>query len=194
MLIGLMGKSGSGKSLISKLLKESDDGIQVIDIDKIGHESHNDPGVRAKLKEYFGDDIFNSDGNVNRKALGKIVFSDKSKMQLLYDATYTYMVERIDSMISECQITVLDYALLPLTKYFELCDVKILVEASFDARCQRVIARDNISKEKYESRDANSADYTAYDFDYTIQNNSDLQYLRKVVGEIYEKSIVPGEF
>lgn len=192
MLIGLMGKSGSGKSLISKLLKELDDRVQVIDIDKIGHDSHNDFGVRTKLKEYFGDDIFNSDGNVNRKALGKIVFSDKSKMQLLYDATYTYMVERIDSMISECQITVLDYALLPLTKYFELCDVKILVEASFDARCQRVIARDNISKEKYESRDANSADYTSYDFDYTIQNNSDLQYLRKVVGEIYEKSIVSG--
>ena len=167
--------------------------MQVIDIDKIGHESHRDFGVRTKLKKYFGDEIFDADGSVNRKALGKIVFSDKSKMQLLYDATYTYMVERIDSMISDSQITVLDYALLPLTKYFERCDVKILVEASFDARNQRVIARDNISKEKYESRDANSVDYTVYDFDYTIQNNSDLQYLRKVVGEIYEKSIVSGE-
>lgn len=194
MLIGLMGKSGSGKSLISKLLKELDTRVQIIDIDKIGHESHGDLGVRTKLKKYFGAEIFDADGSVNRKALGKIVFSDKSKMQLLYDATYTYMVERIDGMISHSQIMVLDYALLPLTKYFELCDVKILVEASFDERCQRVIARDNISKEKYESRDANSVDYTAYDFDYTIQNNSDLQYLRKVVGEIYEKSIVPGEF
>ena len=192
MLIGLMGKSGSGKSLISKLLKELDTRVQVIDIDKIGHQSHNDSGVRSKLKEYFGDSIFDTYGGVNRKALGKIVFSDKSKMQLLYDATYTYMVERIDSMISNSQITVLDYALLPLTKYFERCDIKILVEASFDARCQRVVARDNISKEKYESRDANSVDYTDYTFDYTIQNNSDLQYLRKVVGEIYEKSIVPG--
>ena len=127
MLIGLMGKSGSGKSLISKLLKELDYRVTVIDVDKIGHESHNDRLVRVKLAEYFGDYIFDSDGSVNRKELGKIVFSDKSKMELLYDATYNYMVERIESMIKDCQITVLDYALLPLTKYFELCDVKIFV-------------------------------------------------------------------
>lgn len=190
MLIGLLGKSGSGKSLISKLLKELDDRVQIIDIDKIGHESHSDLRVRAKLKEYFGDDIFDTDGSVNRKLLGKIVFSDKSKMQLLYDATYSYMVERIDSMIMDSQITVLDYALLPLTKYFELCDVKILVEASNSVRSERVVVRDNISKEKYDARDANSVNYTDYVFDYTIQNNSDVQHLRKVVGEIYEKSIV----
>lgn len=190
MLIGLMGKSGSGKSLISKLLKELDDTIQVIDIDKIGHESHNDQIVRKNLREYFGDEIFDADGSVNRKALGKIVFSDKSKMQLLYDATYSYMVERIDSMVCNRRITVLDYALLPLTKYFELCDVKILVETNKDIRCERVVARDNISKEKYEVRDSNSVDYTSYDVDYTIQNNSDVQHLRKIVGEIYEKSIV----
>ena len=96
-------------------------------------------------------------------------------------------------MISDSQITVLDYALLPLTKYFERCDVKILVEAPQSVRCERVIARDNISKEKYEVRDANSVDYTEYTFDYTIQNNSNEQHLRKVVGEIYEKSIVSGE-
>ncbi len=192
MLIGLMGKSGSGKSLISKLLKELDDRVQVIDIDKIGHQSHNDPDVRTKLRAYFGDSIFDSDGSVNRKALGKIVFSDKSKMQLLYDATYSYMVERIDSLITSGQITILDYALLPLTKYFELCDIKILVETPLNVRCERVVVRDNISKEKYEARDANSVDYTEYAFDYTIQNNSDEQYLRKVVGEIYEKSIVSG--
>lgn len=190
MLIGLMGKSGSGKSLISKLLKELDNTVQVIDIDKIGHESHNDPVVRAKLRNYFGDEVFDDDGSVNRKTLGRIVFSDFSKMQLLYNATYSYMVERIDSMLKDSQIIVLDYALLSLTKYFELCDLKILVEASLSVRCERVVERDNISKEKYEARDANSVDYTAYDFDYTIQNDSDVQHLRKVVGEIYEKSIV----
>ena len=190
MLIGLMGKSGSGKSLISKLLKELDDRIRVIDVDKIGHESHNDPDVREKLIKYFGDGIFDDDGSVNRKALGRIVFSDKSKMELLYDATYSYMVERIDAIVAESQITILDYALLPLTKYYELCQVKILVETSKDIRCERIVARDNISKEKYETRDANSVDYTDYIFDYTIQNNSDIQQLRKAVGEIYEKSIV----
>lgn len=190
MLIGLMGKSGSGKSLISRLFKELDETIQVIDVDKIGHDSHNDPKVRAKLKTYFGDSIFNSDSTVNRKVLASIVFSDNAKMQLLYDATYSYMVERIDLALQMAKITILDYALLPLTKYYELCDVNILIEAIRDVRSRRVVKRDNISCEEYDQRDVNSLDYSKYAFDYTIVNNSNIEMLRRVVGEIYEKSIV----
>ncbi|MBQ8043285.1 MAG: dephospho-CoA kinase [Clostridia bacterium] len=190
MLIGLMGKSGSGKSLVSRLFKEIDETIQVIDVDKIGHDSHNDPKVRSKLIRYFGDAIFNNDGTVNRKALASIVFNDDAKMQLLYDATYSYMVERIDLALQNAEITILDYALLPLTKYYELCDVNILVEATKDVRSNRVVRRDNISYEKYDQRDANSLDYSQYTFDYTILNNADIEMLRKVVDGIYEKSIV----
>lgn len=190
MLIGLMGKSGSGKSLVSMLLKQLDGNIQIVDVDKIGHMSHEDTKVREKLKTYFGYEIFNDDMSVNRKKLGKIVFSDYSKMQLLYDATYEYMVCEIDKLIAQSKITVLDYALLPLTKYYKQCDVKILVEVPINIREDRVVARDNISKEKYASRDANSVDYSKYAFDHIIYNNSDIETLRKAVGEIYEKSIV----
>lgn len=190
MLIGLMGKSGSGKSLVSRLFKELDETIQVIDVDKIGHDSHSDPKVRAKLKTYFGDSIFNSDGTVNRKVLSSIVFSDNAKMQLLYDATYSYMVERIDLALKDARVTILDYALLPLTKYYKLCDINILVEALKDVRSSRVVRPDNISYEKYDQRDANSLDYSKFTFDYTIANDRDIEILRKVVGEIYEKSIV----
>ena len=191
MLIGLMGKSGSGKSLISMLLKDLDSKIQIVDVDKIGHKSHCDPEVREKLRKYFRPEIFNEDGTVNRAKLGNIVFSDYTKMQLLYDATYEYMVSQIDEIIKRAEITVLDYALLPLTKYYELCDIKILVEAPTDVRKCRAVKRDGISDEKYAIRDKNSLDYSAYSFDYIIQNDSDMTNLRKMVGEIYEKSIVP---
>lgn len=190
MLIGLMGKSGSGKTLVSKIFKELDQNIQIIDVDKIGHDSHKDEKVREKLRMYFGESIFNSDSTINRKMLASIVFNDYVKMQLLYDATYSYMVEKIDSLIQEDKVTILDYALLPLTKYYKLCDMNILVEASKDARTNRVVNRDNISQEKYNQRDANSLDYSKYTFDYIVENNSDIEMLRKVVGEIYEKSIV----
>ena len=190
MLIGLMGKSGSGKSLISMLLKEMDTNIQIVDVDKIGHKSHLDPNVKDKLMQYFGTEVFNADGTVNRSKLGNIVFDDSQKMQLLYDATYDYMVGEIDKIIKAAQITVLDYALLPLTKYYELCDIKILVEASGDVRKVRAVKRDGISLEKYEERDKNSLDYSPYTFDYIIQNDSDTSNLRKLVGEIYEKGIV----
>lgn len=190
MLIGLMGKSGSGKSLVSMLLKELNVNIQIVDVDKLGHKSHYDPVVRKKLMLYFGEEIFDKDLTVNRAKLASIVFNDLSKMQLLYDATYEYMVGQIDEIVEKSNIVVLDYALLPITKYYELCDIKILVEAPFNTRSNRAMQRDGITKQKYSERDANSIDYSKYEFDYTIQNNSDINNLRKVVSEIYEKSIV----
>lgn len=190
MLIGLMGKSGSGKSLISKLFKELDSNIQVIDIDKIGHMSHNDPDVKQKLVDCFGSEILNEDSSINRRELSRIVFNDALKMKLLCEATYWFMVKQIDELISKDKVIILDYALLPKTKYYELCDLKILIQATYGNRSNRVVKRDNVSLEKYCEIDANSIDYSDYNFDYVIDNNSDIDNLRKAVCEIYEKSIV----
>ncbi len=194
MLIGLMGKSGSGKTLIGNWFKELDSRIQVIDVDKIGHKSHTDDTVKERIRRNIGNTVFNEDGSINRKKLSDIVFNDEEKMKALCDATYWYMVKEIDQMLKHAEITILDYALLPKTKYFELCALKILVEADYTSRSARVVARDNISTEKYNQINSNSLDYSNLSFDYIITNNSDLTKLRKVVGEIYEKSIVSGQF
>ena len=192
MLIGLMGKSGSGKTLIGNWFKELDSRIQVIDVDKVGHKSHTDDTVKERIRRNIGNTVFNQDGSINRKKLSDIVFNDEEKMKALCDATYWYMVKEIDQMLKHAEITILDYALLPKTKYFDLCDLKILVEADYTSRSARVVARDNISTEKYDQINSNSLDYSNLSFDYIITNNSDLTKLRKVVGEIYEKSIVSG--
>lgn len=194
MLIGLIGKSGSGKTTVSLLFKELNKNIYVLEIDKIGHKSYTDESVRTKMFQYFGDEIFNSDSSINRKKVASIVFNDTNMMQKLYDATYEFMQKEIDKVIQEHDIVILDYALLPLTKYYDMCDIKILVTSDYSSRCQRVITRDNISKEKYAERDANSVDYSNIYFDYIIHNNSDITNLRKVIGDIYEKSIIPGKF
>lgn len=194
MLIGLMGKSGSGKTLIGKLFKELDSRIQVIDVDKVGHKSHTDDTVKERIRRNIGNTVFNQNGSINRKKLSDIVFNDEEKMKALCDATYWYMVKEIDQMLKHAEIIILDYALLTKTKYFELCDLKILVEADYTSRSARVVARDNISTEKYNQINSNSLDYSNLSFDYIITNNSDLTKLRKVVGEIYEKSIVSGQF
>jgi len=133
---------------------------------------------------------YNEDLSINRKELSKIVFNDEVKMKLLCEATYGFMVKKIDELISDDKIIILDYALLPKTKYYELCDLKILVQASYDNRSNRVVKRDNVSFEKYSRIDANSVNYSDYYFDYIIENNSDMDSLRKAIGEIYEKSIV----
>lgn len=194
MLIGLMGKSGCGKTTVSLLFKELNNNIQVLEVDKIGHKAYTDEAVKSKMLTYFGKEIFDDELNIDRRKLASIVFNDYSMMQKLYDATYDYMQKEIDTFIENHDIVILDYALLPLTKYYDMCDLKLLVTSDYLARCKRVTARDNISKEKYDERDANSVDYSSTYFDYVIENNSDTNNLRKVIGDIYEKSIVPRKF
>lgn len=194
MLIGITGKSGSGKSTVTKTFKELNATIKIVDIDKIGHDSYSDPNVREKLIHYFGKEILNDDLSINRKTLSNIVFNDNTKMQKLYKATREYMEHSIDNLINSSNIVILDYALLPKLKHFNLCDIKILVTAPFSNRSKRVITRDNISLEKYNEINSNSLSYTEDDFDFIIQNNYDIESLRKVIGEIYENHIVSGKF
>ena len=194
MLIGLMGKSGSGKTTVSLLFKELNNNIKVLEVDKIGHKAYTDKEVKKKMVKYFGEEIFDNDSNIDRKKLANIVFNNSDMMQKLYDATYEFMEKEIDIFIAKYDIVLLDYALLPLTKYYDMCDLKLLVTSDYTARCKRVTTRDNISKEKYDERDTNSVDYSSTYFDYVIENNSNINYLRKVIGDIYEKSIVSGKF
>lgn len=82
MIICICGKSGSGKSTIAKLIKKNKPNSIHIDIDKIGHISHSDEIVKQKLIDTFGEMIL-TDDNIDRKKLGKIVFSSKNKMKKL---------------------------------------------------------------------------------------------------------------
>lgn len=194
MLIGITGKSGSGKSTISKLFKGYDESIQIVEIDKIGHESHKDSCVKENLLKTFGEKIFNEDFSVNRKILSDIVFNDKEQMSKLCNITLEFMERKIDSLIASSDITILDYALLPKLKFFKMCDIKILVTSSYSTRSNRVMKRDNISSKKYDEIDSNSLDYIDDEFDYIIENNFNIKQLRKAIGDIYENHIISGQF
>lgn len=194
MLIGLMGKSGSGKTTVGMLFKELDKNIQIVDVDKIGHEALEDGGVKEELLQHFGSKILNDDGSISRKKVSDIVFNNSTLMQKLCNATLGYMEKKIDFILSKHSMVVLDYALLSKTKYYDMCDLKILVTCPYNERLERVISRDNILHSKYDEIDANSLSYDSVYFDYVIQNGSDKNILRKEVGKIYEKSIVPREF
>ena len=164
MLICICGKSGSGKSTIAKLIPNS---IHV-DIDKIGHNSHGNIEVKQKLINTFGDIL--TDGIVDRKKLGKIVFSNKEAMKNLKNITWEYMEKEIDLIIENNQNKniVLDYLLLPLTKYFNSSSLKILLDVPYEIRKERVIKRDNITEELFDLRERNSIDYDNYNFDIVI--------------------------
>lgn len=96
-LIGITGKTGSGKSTIGKLLLDKLNG-KYIDIDKIGHNATSDSSITKKLIQEFGDCILDNNKNIDRKKLGNIVFSNKNKMDILAKITWDYMENEIDNI------------------------------------------------------------------------------------------------
>lgn len=190
MLISIVGKSNSGKSYISRTLMNYSKHIHVLDIDKIGHEVLTHEDVILKLVEAFGSSILEN-GRVVRKRLSKIVFNSSIAMDKLTDITWEAMEKIIDAFIlaHEEEIVILDWLLLPKTKYFNLSDFRILVTASYETRLKRAIIRDNITKEAFDSRDNAGLDFNPNDFTYVI-NTEDEKNVEKEVRLIYDKSIV----
>ena len=82
MVIGLTGGMGSGKSTAARFFE--DQGFQRIDCDEIAHDMlREDEDVKRRIKEAFGSDAFDRDGQVDRRALGGIVFESYDKLSKL---------------------------------------------------------------------------------------------------------------
>ena len=101
LTIGLTGGIGSGKSEASGILREL--GALVIDADIVGHETYRS-GQPAwdEIVEAFGGEVIGSDGEVDRRELGRIVFDDPGSLKRLTDIVWPKIREGLkDQMAGE---------------------------------------------------------------------------------------------
>ena len=186
-IIGIVGKSGSGKSTFALLLSQRLQ-CQHLDLDKLGHQAFEEKQIKDKLKNAFGNEIFDIQGNVIRKKLGAIVLGNKEKLNILTSITWPYIFEKIEEAIqSEEEYLILEAIKLTETKFWEKCDIKILVQAESLLRKKKVIERDNISPEYFDQRDASSINYDKYKFDYVYHCDYTMETAKKMIDEIFIK-------
>ena len=76
MILGIVGKAGSGKSYVSNLLEKNFKNSIIIDVDRVGHYVLTLFHVKEKIKNTFGKIVFDENNEIDRKELGKIVFND----------------------------------------------------------------------------------------------------------------------
>ena len=169
MLIGIMGKSGSGKSTITGLLNKEDKYL-VIDVDKVNHSLIKNTSLKDDIINRYPETM--ESGVINRKKLGMILYQNKSKMDEYNCLVWTYLEQELDKLIhSSTKPVIIDWMMLPLTKYYQMCDFKILVNSSLEKRLQRIKKRDNIDEEHFIAREKNSVNYNEADFNIIINND-----------------------
>ena len=156
MIIGLTGKSCSGKDYVAHLFGEE---FVVIDEDNLGHVALDNN--REKLVAAFGDSII-TDGKVDRKKLGPTVFSDKEKLEKLNSISHPWMVAETLRLCreveSEGKIAVINAAILEKMGFVPYCNEVVLVSSPYSERLKRAVMRDKITPEAFEKRDENQKD------------------------------------
>ena len=184
LVVGLTGTIGCGKSSLSDIFRA--EGIKIIDADIIARQIYEDEKLLSKVYETFGNDIKNEDGSLNRKALGRIVFSDDKKLIQLNKLTHPVIRQKVSDEIEEYksqneEIVILDAALLVESDYLNFIDKLLVVTCKENIQIERIIARDNCSIEealgriKSQMSQENKVKYA----DYVIDNSATLSELRK---------------
>lgn len=158
-LIGLTGGIAAGKSTVARRFAEL--GAIVIDADRIAREVV-EPGEAAleEIAERFGDKVLQTDGSLDRPALGAVVFGDAAKRAALEGILHPAIQQRVELRIREARaadgnaVIVYDIPLLvetldttPLTY-----DAIVVAHAPADVRVQRLVELRGMSQSEAESR------------------------------------------
>src|SRR4030067_1554692 len=115
VIIGLTGGPGTGKSLAAKFLRNK--GAVVLSGDEAGKRAVETRSVRDKLVKAFGREILKSDGGLDRRKLGRIVFGDPDELEKLNDIVHPGLLRILKADLEEqkrkrVRLVVIDAALI----------------------------------------------------------------------------------
>lgn len=144
MILGITGGSGSGKTTLLRLVQEK--GGIVLDCDAIYHvQLKTNNAMLSAIEARFPGTV--KDGELDRKALGAIVFSDDGALQDLNAITHKAVKEKVLHVLSNNPgLAAIDAIGLFEGGLAELCDATVAVTAPAEQRVQRLMARDGISE------------------------------------------------
>ncbi len=158
-ILGLTGGIASGKSTVSAYLAQN--GALIIDADLIARQvvAKKSSGLKQIVAK-FGKEILTASGELDRKKLGKLVFSNKDLLKALTDITGPLIRAEILREIeaakkAQVKLVVLDIPLLFETGYQTLCDKVMVVTIPSKLQLERVMKRDNLSAAEARKRIAN---------------------------------------
>ena len=143
-VVGLVGGVASGKSAVAAQFALL--GCAVVDADRLAREHLREPAVRQALAERFGEKILDASGQVDREALGRLVFSDPETLEALNSLTHEELCKRTRRAVADARrrpvpAVVLDAPLLLEKGLDTLCDYVVYIEVPEETREARARAQ-----------------------------------------------------
>lgn len=173
--IGITGGIGSGKSVISRILKTM--GYPIYDSDSWAKIlMNNNPTIRQALTEKFGAETYSPEG-LNRTYLAQQIFNDKANLayvnSIVHPIVCTHFLQWAENQHSE--FVFIESAILFSSGLDKILDKTIYVDAPQELRLQRAMLRDNASAEAIIARINNQShdnEYARTHSNFTINNDN----------------------
>lgn len=150
MILGITGGTGSGKTTLLKLIEEN--GGVILDCDAIYHQLlQDDSDLLQAIGNRFPGTV--TDGQLDRKKLGAVVFADETALQELNTITHSAVKREILRILDKNpKLAAIDAIALFESGLNSLCDITVAVTAPEEQRIQRLIGREGISREYAKKR------------------------------------------
>lgn len=171
-------------------------GAHIIDADQLCRDLVG-PGQPAlkEITEVFGESILDSNGNLNREELAKVIFQDNEKKSALEEILHPKIIAKEQEIYANVSssnpsaIVIIDAALLIESGNYKNVDKVIVVQSSKEQQVQRIVARSNLSADQAVSRinsQMSLAEKNKY-ADFILDNQSKLEDLMQNVRKLYAK-------
>jgi dephospho-CoA kinase len=198
-IIGIVGGIGSGKSLVARIFGEL--GCLVIDSDQQVSQAYHDPKILRQIRSWWGDSVFRPDGQVDRKAIGRIVFSDPVQRKRLegllhpWVATARNLVMKAAASRAQVLAYVWDTPLLIETGLDAQCDAIVFVDAPPETRLARVKVARCWDKAELARREKLQIplDKKRKISDYVIDNTADEDAVRGQASKVLPRILVTDD-
>ena len=185
LIIGLTGGIGSGKTSATRLFTA--EGVSVIDTDVISHEFTKPQGIAIpSIQKSFGNNFITADGELNRKKMRSLIFSDfDSKKQLeeiLHPLIQDEVMRRIE-IISSPYIIIVVPLLLETGSYSEAVTRILVIDCNEETQITRTVSRGELNEQEVRAIMSTqiSRQKRLNQANDVIVNNADISHLKSQV-------------
>ena len=174
----------------------AESGVTILDADKLGHLALMQPEIKQQIRSHWGDGVFDHNGEVNRTAVGSIVFGDhpeaKTELATLESITHPFIKKALADQIEHyrsigTKVLLLDAPILIKAGWDQFCDEIVFVDSHDPIRQERATLR-GWSIDHFRARENAqlALDLKRQRATAVIDNNDDLQHLKQQVDRLLD--------